>query len=98
MVRHIVLWNLKDEALGHTKEENIALLKEKFAAIDGKIDGMLSIEVTANFVPGGVDACLLCTFVNREALDSYQVNPLHLEIKKFVHQVITERFSHDAEL
>ena len=33
MVRHIVLWNLAEEAEGRSKAENAALLKEKLEGL-----------------------------------------------------------------
>ena len=53
MVRHIVLWNLAEEAEGRSKAENAALLKEKLEGLCGQIDGLLKAEVTVNINPAG---------------------------------------------
>lgn len=98
MVRHIVMWNLKPEAAGHTKAENAQLMKEKLEGLLGKVEGMLSAQVTTNFTPGGIDVCLVSTHTNKAALDIYQNHPAHLEVKKFVHEVIESRVCHDAEI
>ena len=45
MIKHLVFWKLKSEALGKTKQENAVLIKEKLEALDGKISGLISIEV-----------------------------------------------------
>ncbi|MBP3941238.1 MAG: Dabb family protein, partial [Christensenellaceae bacterium] len=48
MIRHIVMWKLKDEALGKTKKENIAIIKEKLYALKPIIPEILSMEVHEN--------------------------------------------------
>ena len=98
MVRHNVMWNLKDEALGHTKWENAAEMKKKLEALVGKVEGLLSAEVSFNFTDGGHDVCLVATHTDKAALAHYQGHPAHLEVKKFVHAVIESRVCHDAEI
>ena len=38
MIKHIVFWQLKDEALGNTKARNMELVKEKLMACGAKIE------------------------------------------------------------
>lgn len=98
MIRHIVMWNLKDEAEGHDKAYNAQKIKEGLEGLVGKIDGLLKAEVGANVNPsGGVDLCLYSEFTSLEALNAYRINPLHKEVQKFVHAVITDRVSNDSE-
>lgn len=96
MVRHIVLWNLAEEAEGRSKAENAALLKEKLEGLCGQIDGLLKAEVTVNINPAGIDLCLYSEFIDEAALDFYQNHPLHLAVKEIVHKVIVSRVVHDA--
>ena len=35
MIKHIVFWNLKDDALGNDKATNALLVKEKLEALNG---------------------------------------------------------------
>lgn len=37
MIRHIVFWNLKEEAEGHTKEQNAAIIREGLEDLVGKV-------------------------------------------------------------
>ena len=53
MIKHIVMWKLKDEAHGNDKATNAKLIKEKLEALSGKIDGLLKIEVGIDFLGGG---------------------------------------------
>lgn len=98
MVRHIVMWNLLDQAEGCSKEENIQKMQKGFRNLLGKIDGLTAIDVQPNFTEGGMDACLICEFTTREALEQYRVHPLHKEMQAFVHKVITSRVAHDCEI
>ena len=94
MVRHIVLWNLKEE----NADANAAIIKEKLENLVGKVDGLLKAEVTRNFTLGGYDLCLYSEFIDRAALDAYQTHPLHLEAKEIVHRSITSRVVCDSEI
>lgn len=49
MIRHIVFWNLKEEAEGKTKEQNAAVIREGLEALVGKVDGLLMAEVRQEF-------------------------------------------------
>lgn len=98
MVRHIVMWNLKEQADGRTKVENAAMMKEKLESLAGQVEGLLSAEVSFNFTPGGYDVCLVSAHTDKAALDLYQGHPAHLKVKEFVHKVVDSRVCHDAEL
>ena len=45
MVKHIILWNLKDEFSNEQKLEIMAQIKEGLEALKGKIDGLVEIKV-----------------------------------------------------
>jgi len=98
MVRHIVFWNLKENAEGADKVTNANIIKSKLEALVGQIDGLLKAEVNLNYNPNGFDLCLFSEFESKEALDGYQSHPKHLECKGFVHKVIAERVVADCEL
>ena len=98
MVRHIVFWNLKEQAEGGDKIANANIIKSKLEALVGQIDGLLKAEVNLNYNPNGYDLCLYSEFSSKEALDFYQSHPLHLAVREFVHKVITERAVTDSEI
>ena len=98
MVRQIVIWNLAEEAEGKTKAENAAILKERLEGLVGKIDGLLTAQVTINFNPAGMDLCLYSEFTDKAALDGYQDHPLHVAVKEYVHKVVVARVVHDAQM
>ncbi len=97
MVTHIVMWNLKDEAEGGTKEQNAAIMKERLEALVGRIPGLVSLQVGKNVMPGGYDLCLLGRYQDLDALKTYRDHPFHKEVQQFVHKVITDRVSCDFE-
>ena len=97
MVTHIVMWNLKDEAEGGTKDQNAAVMKERLESLVGRIPGLLSLKVGRNVMPSGYDLCLLGQYEDIDALKLYRDHPLHKEVQQFVHKVITDRVSCDFE-
>lgn len=97
MVRHIVFWNLKEEADGRGKTANAAIMKEKLEALVGKVEGLRRAEVGFNFTEGGYDVCLYSECDSREALEVYQSHPAHMKVKEFVHKVIASRAVCDSE-
>ncbi len=99
MIKHIVMWKLKDEAHGNDKATNAKLIKEKLEALDGKIDGLLKIEVGIDFVGNNnLDVVLYSELSSKEALDTYQNHTLHQAILPFVRDAVTERKAVDFEI
>ena len=98
MVRHIVFWKLKETAEGGDKISNANIIKSKLEALVGQIDGLLKAEVNLNYNPNGFDLCLYSEFLSKDALEYYQNHPLHLQVREFVHKVITERAVTDSEI
>lgn len=94
MVKHIVFWNVRDDA---DKQNNMKEMKKRLTSLVGKVDGLISAEVGFNFNPKGYDLALYSVFMDKDALDGYQVHPEHLKVKEFVHSVITDRCVVDFE-
>lgn len=93
MVRHIVLWRLKESANGQGKAENAAEIKRRLEDLSGKIPGMIRLEVGFDFsrTPDSSDIVLYSEFETRAALDAYQVDPLHEAIKLLILAARDER-------
>lgn len=99
MVKHIVMWKLKDEAHGNDKATNARLIKEKLEALNGKIEGLLKLEVGIDFLGGGnFDVVLYSKLSKKEDLDTYQNHPLHQALLPFVKEAVTERKAVDFEV
>lgn len=97
MVKHIVFWTLADQEKKHASE-HAEMLRGKFKALLGVVDGLEAIEVGANYNGGDFDLALDCTFSSREAEAAYQNHPGHLEIKKIVHSLVAGRACVDYEI
>jgi hypothetical protein len=93
MVRHIVLWRLKESANGRGKAENAAEIKRRLEDLNGKIPGLLKLEVGFDFSrgPESSDIVLYSEFETRAALDAYQGHPLHEAVKPIVMAAREER-------
>ena len=100
MIKHIVLWRLKDFAEGASKKDNADKVRTMLEDMRGKIPGMLTLEVGLNFEQSDAasDISLYTEFTTREALDAYQVHPEHMNVKNFLPLVRTERRVIDYEV
>jgi hypothetical protein len=100
MIKHIVLWKLKDFAEGAAKQENALKIKAMLEDMRGKIPGMLKLEVGMNFETSdsASDISIYTEFDSREALDAYQIHPEHMKAKNFIPLVRKERNVIDYEV
>ena len=81
MVKHIILWNLKDEFSPEEKENIKAGIKEGLEGLHGRIDGLVDIRVnTVGLASSTADLMLDSTFESEEALKFYSSHPLHQEV------------------
>lgn len=99
MVKHIVMWKLKQSAHGNDKTTNAKLIKEKLESLNGKIEGLLKAEVGIDFLGGGnFDIVLYSELVDSNALDSYQQHPLHQAILPFIREAVEDRKAVDFKI
>ncbi|MBR4913750.1 MAG: Dabb family protein [Clostridiales bacterium] len=81
MVRHVIVWSIKDEYSEAEKEEIKAGIKAGLEGLAGKIPGLIEIKVnTEKLASSSGDAMLDSLFENEEALKNYSSNPLHVEV------------------
>ena len=99
MVKHIVMWRLRERAHGNDSGLNALLIKEKLEALAGRIDGMISIEVGIDFSrsDSSADVILYSEFVDKAALEGYQRHPEHEALKPFIMEATSERKLVDYE-
>ena len=81
MVKHIILWTLKDTL---SDEEKIAVkkgIKEGLEGLKGKIPGLLEIHVeTEGLASSNADLMLDSSFEDETALKGYAVHPEHVAV------------------
>ena len=81
MVKHVILWTLKDEYEGEEKEKIRNGIKEGLEGLKGKIPGLLDIKVNTNpLKSSNCDLMLDSSFQDEAALSGYSVNPAHVEV------------------
>ena len=81
MVKHVILWQLKDEL----SEESKAAVKEDIKAglegLAGKIPGLIEIHVnTEGLASSNADVMLDSSFEDEESLKGYAVHPAHVAV------------------
>lgn len=100
MIRHLVMWKLSESAEGKTKSENAQIIKESLEALNGQIPELLSIVVGLNdpaTPESNYDVVLNCTFPSVEALNAYQVHPLHVAAAGYIKKVVAARVCVDYQ-
>ena len=81
MVRHIIVWTLKDELSEDEKDAVKAGIKEGLEGLNGKIPGMINIRVNCDkLASSSGDAMLDSLFEDADALKAYSSNPLHVAV------------------
>jgi quinol monooxygenase YgiN len=100
MLKHIVMWKLKQYAEGGDRHINAAKMKAMLDACASLVPGMLAFEV-ALAKPGfeaTYDVVLYSEFTDQAALDAYQAHPRHVAIKPFFGAVRDQRQCMDYEV
>lgn len=81
MVKHIILWQLKDELSDAEKQAAKQGIKEGLEGLAGKIPGLISIKVNINgLASSNADVMLDSTFTDEAALKAYAVHPEHVAV------------------
>ena len=81
MVKHIILWTLKDSLSAEEKETVKAGIKAGLEGLAGQIPGLLEIRVQTGRLPSSnADLLLDSTFVDAAALAGYSTHPLHVAV------------------
>ncbi|MCQ2521046.1 MAG: Dabb family protein [Lachnospiraceae bacterium] len=81
MVKHVILWNLKDEFSAQEKESIKQGMKEGLEGLKGQVPGLVEIKVNINPLPSSnADVMLDSTLESEEALKGYAVHPAHVAV------------------
>ncbi len=80
MVKHVILWTLKDYS-DEEKTQIKAEIKQGLEGLVGKIPGLLDVKVyTEGMSSSTADLMLDSTFEDQEALKNYATHPVHVEV------------------
>jgi quinol monooxygenase YgiN len=99
MIRHVVMWKLKDHAENAGKAENAARMKALLDGCAAIVPGILKYEtgIAAPEMECSYDVVLYSEFESRAALEAYNAHPAHQALKPFVAAVREARQSVDYE-
>ena len=99
MIKHIVMWTLKENAEGNNKEKNAQLIKEKLEGLYGQVPQIKRIEVGISYRHDkeDMDVVLISEFANKKDLEEYQVHPIHNIAAAFIGKVRDKRYCVDFE-
>ena len=93
MVKHIVLYNLKE---GVEKDSTVKMIASLLEPLVGQIPGLLHLEIRRTY--NGMDYALYSEFESKETLSSYAVHPLHLAAKEHFFHLLDSRVAADYEV
>ncbi len=93
MVKHIVMWKLKDKA-------EAPALKSRLEALNGRIPGLLKLEVGIDFLASdqSADLVLISEHESRQALIDYQAHPEHQAVAPLIKAAALSRSVVDFEV
>lgn len=100
MVKHVILWKLKDEFSENEKAKIKQGIKDGLEGLLGKIPGLVEIKVNTNgLATSTADVMLDSTFESAEALKGYSVHPAHVAVANtFVRPYTAVRSCLDYEI
>ena len=96
MVKHIILWTLKDE---YNNDRIKQEMKVKLEGLVGVVPGLSVMKIKINPLPSSnADVMLYSEFEKPEDVPAYRAHPLHQEAKSHFHHFLATRLSADYEV
>lgn len=81
MIKHVILWKIKEEIKAEEKEQIKAGIKVGLEGLKDKVPGIVEIKVnTKGLASSNADVMLDSTFESEEALKNYAVHPEHVKV------------------
>lgn len=81
MIKHVILWKLKEEYTEAEKTEIKKGIKQNLEGLEGKIPGLIEIKVyTDGLASSTADLMLDSAFESAEALKGYSGHPAHVAV------------------
>jgi len=92
MIKHVVMWTLKDKS-------KASELKTLIESMKGRIESLVDIECGINYntVNADCDIILISQHNSKEDLEAYQVDPVHKDAAKIIGASVTSRHAVDFE-
>ena len=81
MVKHVILWQLKDELTAEEKATIKRKMKESLEGLVGKIPGLVEMKIqTEALASSNAEVMLDSTFEDEAALKVYATHPEHVAV------------------
>ena len=81
MVKHVILWTLKEELSKEEKETVKQEIKAGLEGLAGQIPGLVDLQVNIHgLARSNADLMLDSSFETEEALKGYSVHPAHVAV------------------
>lgn len=91
MVKHVILWKLKETLNGDEKKKVLDDMKKNLEGLKGKIQGLEDIKIIINPLgSSNADVMLDSVLVDAEALAGYQSHPEHVNVANTYVRPFTE--------
>ncbi len=99
VVRHIVIWRLKEEAKQSDWDANLTRIRQVVDAMRTRVPALLRLELGVNQgkASDAADLLLFSEFEDWEALRAYEFHPLHGELRTLIGPLRSERRVLDYE-
>lgn len=99
MIKHIVMWKVRESGEQGAGPVNALRVKRALEALNGRIPGMLKLEVGIGFSgdEGSSEIVLYSEFATKQALEDYKVHPTHVAVIPIVRSVCSDRRFVDYE-
>ncbi len=99
MIKHIVMWNFKSEGEGKSREENMAIVRDRLYALPAIIPEIKKMEIgfDVKHTDMSADLVLITEFESLDALKIYAEHPDHVLVSQYVRRVIDSRKVIDFE-
>lgn len=80
MVKHIILWKLKEDLSGDEKRAVRENIKRELEALEGVVPGLVSMNIVVDSLESSnADVMMDSAFESEEALKGYQTHPAHVK-------------------
>lgn len=91
MVRHLILWKLKETLSVEEKNKILYDMKEKLEGLVGQVPGLVSLKIVMNEMESSnADVMLDSLLESEDALKGYQNHPAHVEVANTYVRPFTE--------
>ena len=100
MIKHIVMWKLKEQAEGADRAANAREMKRRLDECAAIVPGILTFEVTIAQpdLEATYDVVLYSEFADRDALEAYIKHPTHQAVVPFIGAIREARQCMDYEV